>query len=148
MIKTAFLFLFIVIGIPVSSTSTLPITMHDEDRIIGEWYTEIRRSIIEVTKLAGKFYGKITWVESGKPRKDIHNSDESKRDKLITEVYVMRDFVYNKANGEYEDGYIYNISNGKEYCGKVYFKGENTIIARGFIGFSLFGKDMKLTRVE
>jgi len=120
--------------------------MHNEDRIIGEWYTEDQRSIIEVSKHKGQFYGKITWVESGKPRKDIHNSDESVRDRLITDVYVMRDFIYNHVSNEYEEGLIYNIGNGKEYSGKIYFKDNNTIIVRGFVGISLFGKDLELTR--
>ena len=112
------------------------------DSIVGEWYTEEERSVVEISQCGNLYCGKIIWLkypkdEAGKDKVDAKNPDETMRRTLLG-LSILRDFKYKGAN-EWEGGKIYDPKNGKTYSCKMTLQG-NTLKVRGFVGISLLGR--------
>lgn len=121
------------------------------DDIIGTWYTEGGKSKIEITKKDGKYSGKIIWLkepnrEDGTPKLDKNNEKESLRSRGILGLPVIQNFEWD--DDEYEEGTIYDPENGKTYSCEITWKDINTLNVRGYIGFSLLGRDTVWNRVK
>ncbi len=109
------------------------------------WYNQEKTSKIRVFLTTdGSFAGKIVWLdkpndkETGKPRVDKENPDESKRNTPLMDLVILRHFKPSASDPNvYEGGKIYDPKNGKTYCGKITFKG-NTLDLRGFICSATF----------
>lgn len=133
------------------------------DELLGEWYTEGKKSKLLVEKKGDKYYGTIIWLlkpaygpddsEAGVIKHDRHNRDESLRDRPIIGITLLRDFIFNAKKGIWEDGKIYNPKNGKEYkCNiRLLSKGkreeEESLKIRGYAGFSAIGRTTVCRRV-
>lgn len=121
------------------------------DAIIGIWANASNIGHIQLYKQNGKYYGKIIWLsnpndETGKPKIDKNNPDETVRSKRLLGLVMLRDFKY--EDGEWIDGKIYNPDDGKEYHCNLKLKDERTLAIRGYIGIPLFGKTQKFMRVK
>ena len=120
------------------------------DDILGIWLTEGGKSKVEITKTDGKYNGKIIWLKEpmrdGKPKTDIHNEDESKRNNPIIGLKLIKDFEWD--DDEYEEGEIYDPENGKVYSCEITYDGMDKLNVRGYIGFSLLGRTTYWTRVK
>jgi uncharacterized protein (DUF2147 family) len=115
------------------------------------WYNDGKTARIQIFKSSeGKFYGRIVWLKvpnrDGKPKTDIHNPNEERRNDPMLGMTILRGF---KKDGEtsYEDGTIYDPNNGKIYSCKMNLKG-NELRVRGYIGISLIGRTAVWTKVE
>ena len=120
------------------------------DRIIGKWYTEENKSLIEIYKKGDKYYGNIVWLkipneDNGKPKVDNDNPDEKLRTRPILGLEVMTDLEFDEDN-EWEDGDIYDPESGNTYSCMVTLTTPDKIDMRGYIGFSLFGRTTVWTR--
>jgi len=112
------------------------------DKIEGVWLNEEKDAKIQIYKARdGKFYGKIVWLkdptENGKPKTDKKNPKDQMKTQPLVELVILKGF--NMDGNTYEDGTIYDPSNGKTYDCKMTYKGK-TLAIRGFIGLSLFGR--------
>lgn len=121
------------------------------DAILGTWVNGSGKGHIHIYKSGGKYFGKIVWLrevngKDGKPRVDRHNPDPAKRTQPVLGMVMMRGFVYDK--GEWNSGYIYNPSDGKEYKSYIKMKNPNEIVVRGYMGMSWFGKSDTWTRIS
>jgi uncharacterized protein (DUF2147 family) len=121
------------------------------DAILGTWKNGSGKGHIQIYKNGSKYYGKIIWLkdgkdETGKPKLDKKNTNPNLRGRPLIGLVMLRDFVYD--DGKWENGRIYNPSDGKEY--KAYLKMESTheLQVRGYVGFSLLGKTDTWTRVK
>ena len=123
--------------------------------IEGIWLNEDTDAHVEIYKNDGKYFGKIIWLrdlideETGKPKKDKNNPDESLQDQLTLGLKILKDFVFDGDN-EWEDGTIYDPKNGKTYSCYMKFEDEddlNKLKIRGYIGISWFGRTTYWTRV-
>jgi uncharacterized protein (DUF2147 family) len=119
------------------------------DSIVGEWYTEGERSIVEIARCGDLYCGKIIWLkvpkdEDGKDKVDVKNPDESMRGRPILGLPLLTDCTYKGAN-KWEGGKIYDPKNGKTYTCKMTLEG-NTLKVRGFVGFSLLGRTTVWTK--
>jgi len=126
------------------------------DDILGVWLNEDKDAHVDIYKEGDKFYGKIVWLdepideETGKPKLDDENEDESLRSRPIMGLLLLRDFEFD-GDDEWEDGRIYDPKNGKDYKCYMEFPDEddkNTLKVRGYIGFSMIGRTTYWTRVE
>ena len=132
--------------------STAPVTRpRNADAILGTWVSGSGKGHVQIYKSGGKYYGKIVWLreingKDGKPRVDRHNPNPAKRTQPVLGMVMMRDFVYDK--GEWNDGYIYNPSDGKEYKSYIKMKNADEIVVRGYVGMSWIGKSDTWTRVH
>ena len=116
----------------------------EADAIVGEWYTEENKALVQIYKDDGVYNGKIVWLkepknDDGSEKLDTNNPDESKRGNPIIGLNLVNGFVY-QGNGKWGDGTIYDPDNGKTYSCKMQLKEENSLKVRGFIGVSLIGR--------
>ena len=120
------------------------------DRIVGKWYTEENKSLIEIYKKGDKYCGKIIWLkdpncDDGKPKLDKDNPDEKLRSRTILNLEIMTNLEYDDDN-EWEDGDIYDPESGNTYSCKITLTDPDKIDMRGYMGFSLLGRTTVWTR--
>ena len=113
------------------------------DAILGEWYTEEERSVVEISRCGNLYCGKITWLkypkdDAGMDKVDFKNPDETLRNRPLWGLEILRDFKYDGEN-EWASGKIYDPKNGKTYSCKITREG-NVLKVRGYIGLSLLGR--------
>ncbi len=145
--KTIFLFLLVMCGVN---------RMHAQeasDAVLGNWKNGEGSGIIYIYKTtSGHYAGKIVWLkepidpETGQPKLDKRNPDESKRTEPTLGLVNMHGFTYNSESKEWENGSIYDPKVGKEYSCKMKLKDQNTLEVRGYIGVSMFGRTDTWTR--
>lgn len=137
-------FLFI---IPVS------FAQKSADDILGIWMNEDQDAHIEITKKDNQYFGKLVWLknptdnETGKPKLDKHNPDESLQSRPTWGLEILTNFVFDGDN-RWEDGKIYDPKKGNTYSCYMKFVEDKKIKIRGFIGVSLLGKTTYWSRVE
>ena len=126
------------------------------DDILGVWMNEDKDAHVEIYKVGDIYSGKIVWLEepireeTGKPKLDKENEDESLRTRPVMGLLLLKDFTFD-GDDEWEDGEIYDPKNGKTYSCYMEFEDEddmNTLKIRGFIGISLLGRTTYWTRVK
>jgi uncharacterized protein (DUF2147 family) len=126
------------------------------DDILGVWLNEDKDAHVEIYKESDKYYGKIIWLktpireETGKPKLDRENEDESLRSRPVMGLLLLNEFTFD-GDDEWEDGTIYDPKNGKTYKCYMEFEDEDNkdvLKVRGFIGFSLLGRTTYWTRVK
>ena len=114
------------------------------DAVIGVWKNGEGTGLIQITKKGDKYFGRLVWLKvantpEGKPRTDVNNPDESKRNVLLKGLENMRNFSY-FGDSKWEGGKIYDPKNGSDYSCEMTLKDPNTLEVRGFTGVSLFGR--------
>lgn len=119
------------------------------DSLVGQWYTEEERSVVEISRCGDFYCGKIVWLkypkdDAGKDKVDTKNPDEALRGRPLLGLQILNDFKYKGAN-EWDGGKIYDPKNGKTYSCKITHEG-NTLKVRGFVGISLLGRTAVWTK--
>jgi len=131
---------------------SLPAFSQNNDLILGKWQNPSGEGRIEITKKGEKYYGKLYWLkepndETGQPKKDVKNPDETKRTRLVQGLQILEGFT-SSGKGTYENGTIYDPKSGKTYSCKMTVKGNDKLDIRGFVGISLLGRTETWTRVK
>jgi uncharacterized protein (DUF2147 family) len=125
----------------------------EADLVVGTWLVQDKKAKIQIYQKSGKYHGKIVWLkepddESGKPKLDKENPEESLRTRPLLGLVMLRDFVYDEDR-EWEDGEIYDPKNGKTYsCVMTLSEDGKTLDVRGYIGFSFIGRTQVWTRAD
>lgn len=122
--------------------------------IVGKWKqfdeeTGKLRTIIEIKKENDKYVGQITKIffRPGEFTEPVCATceNEHKGEKIVG-MKFMWGFSQDGSN-KYSDGKIMNPTNGDLYRGKITMSDdEKSLLVRGFIGFSLFGRTQKWER--
>lgn len=133
---------FLLFGLLMATFSVQAAT--SPDAVLGVWKNGEGTGMIQIFKKGDKYYGRLVWLKvantpEGKPRTDVNNPDESKRNVLLKGLENMRDFTYTGDN-KWENGKIYDPKNGSDYSCEMTLVDPNTLEVRGFIGVSLFGR--------
>ena len=108
------------------------------DPPLGMWLTGSGKSLVTVYPCEDdndKLCGKIVWLrkptfEDGTPRLDIHNDDESLRDRPLIGIQVLWD-MEDQGDGEWDDGEIYNPEDGDTYSAEMEEIDEKTMEVSG-----------------
>lgn len=124
---------------------------NDNAGLLDEWYTEDKKAKVEFYECDEEVCGKIVWMkepreEDGTLKTDSNNPDESKRDNPMLGLRLIHG-LHRSSQNKWKDGKIYNPENGKTYQCKVTIKDDKLKI-RGFLQWSLFGRNQTWTRVE
>ncbi|HOZ47554.1 MAG TPA: DUF2147 domain-containing protein [Candidatus Hydrogenedentes bacterium] len=129
----------------------------EADAILGKWITEDGKSYVEISKVNGKYNGKIVWLkdevyeegdeEAGKPVHDRENPDQALRNRPILGLQMLDGFEYAGKN-TWKKGTIYDPENGKTYKCKMTLQDPKTLDVRGFIGVSMIGRTTVWVRYE
>ena len=126
------------------------------DDILGVWLNEDKDAHVQIYKEGDKYFGKIIWLkepidpDTGKPKVDDKNDDESLQNRPIMGLLLLKDFVFD-GDDEWEDGEIYDPKSGNTYSCYMEFPDEDNkdyLKIRGYIGFSLLGRTTYWTRVK
>jgi uncharacterized protein (DUF2147 family) len=126
----------------------------DENLIIGNWLTSGGESKVNIKKDSeGKFIGEIVWLKTpnrdGKPKTDSKNPNEKLRSRPQLGLLILSGFVYDADDKEWVDGTIYDPKEGKTYKCLMWFEKDlNTLHVKGYIGFSLIGKEVEWVKVK
>ena len=125
------------------------LSAQDGDAILGQWYTDEERSIVEIYKCAQHYCGKIVWLkypkdEEGREKVDKENPDETKKSRKLIGLNILWGFSYEGEDG-WRDGKIYDPKNGKTYSCRMNLEGD-ILKVRGYIGFSLLGRTAVWTK--
>jgi uncharacterized protein (DUF2147 family) len=126
-----------------------PVIAQQSDFILGKWYNTEKDGQIEIFKEGDKFSGRIIWLkdpaEKGKPKLDIKNTDQSKRNRPIMGLKLLNGFEFKGSS--WENGSVYDPKNGRTYSAVIKKKDNNTMEVRGYVGISLIGRTVEWTRV-
>jgi uncharacterized protein (DUF2147 family) len=94
----------------------------------------------------GKLFGRVTEVRPGRTPKDVCDKCSGEfKNQLILGMVNMRNF--HQEGDDWVEGTVVDPENGKEYKGKIWAVGKNTLRMRGYIGISLLGRTETWTRL-
>jgi uncharacterized protein (DUF2147 family) len=126
---------------------------NNPDDVVGVWKNGEGTGIVQIYKTkSGHYAGKIIWLkepidpDTGNPKLDKRNPDESKRSTPTLGLVNLKGFKYNAEDKVWENGTIYDPKNGQEYSCKISMENNSTINVRGYIGISLIGRTDTWTR--
>lgn len=126
-----------------------------EQDILGYWITEKSESgnqiVLEIYKTDNNKYNGVikkltnpihtTGEYKGKEIMDIYNTNEKLKTRKLVGIDFVYNFTYNPKNNRYENGNIYNPTDGKTYYCYMYIKENGDLYVRGSIDKSgFFGK--------
>lgn len=154
MMKSIFLtFSLAILTVGVAFGQDKKVNQKEADRLIGVWAPSNGRALVKVQNIAGKYYGRIVKLkepndpETGKPKLDKNNPDESLRDTPLLGYRMLKDFVYT-GDDEWTEGTIYDPQNGSLYSCTIEMKKNGTLDIRGYIGVKALGRTDVWTRVK
>jgi uncharacterized protein (DUF2147 family) len=116
----------------------------------GLWKNE--DATFEIFEDGGKLSARIVALREpktpeGKEKTDIHNPDQSKRNRPIIGLVFMSGFS-RKSDRRWDNGTIDDPRNGSTYSCFMELDRPDTIKVRGFIGISLIGRTDVWTRAQ
>jgi uncharacterized protein (DUF2147 family) len=112
--------------------------------IEGIWLTQKKDGKFKIYEENGKFYGELIWSKT-KGKKDDKNPDPKLRSRLLVGSKILTGFEWD--GDEWVDGKIYDPREGDTYSCLMWLEDKNTLMIKGYIGISLFGKTVTWTRV-
>lgn len=109
------------------------------DKIVGN-YKCVREGVnskVKIFKHGDGYRAQVTWVDNlkmpdGSLRKDFKNPDPAKRNVQADKIVLIDKVKFNKD--KWDDGKIYDPTNGKTYTVTLYFKDDKTLTVKGSIG--------------
>ena len=116
-----------------------------KDAVLGEWLAESKDGKVLIYKQGEKYFGKISWGRDG-DRKDVNNPDDKLKTQPVIGSVILRGFDF--TGKIWENGTIYDPSNGKTYSCTIKIKKPNELEIRGYVGISLLGRTTTWTRVK
>lgn len=136
------------------SLTTLTLAAQDgADKLLGLWQPSNGKARVKIEKIGSKYYGKIVWLrepndpDSGEPKTDQNNPDESLRDTPLRGYRILKDFEYT-GKKEWSEGTIYDPENGNNYNCVIKLKDDNTLDIRGYIGVKALGRTDVWKRIQ
>ncbi len=131
-----------------------PAQAQSANDIVGEWLTKKKDGKIEIYKKGGKYYGRVSWQrvtidpETGKEKRDKHNPDPAKRDRLLQGMDILLGCKWDPDDKRWDDCTVYNPEDGNSYNSFVELVNPNKLKLRGYVGFSLLGKSTYWRRIK
>jgi uncharacterized protein (DUF2147 family) len=118
----------------------------------GVWLHSNERIQVEIAPCGENLCGKIVWLknpkdETGRPRTDRKNLDQTKRAQPLMGMTVIRGLVRSGPR-LWTDGTIYNPDDGKIYSGRLVLVDPDTVKIRAYKFLTLFGETQVWTRVK
>lgn len=101
---------------------------------------------VETYLVDGKLFGHVTEVRPGRTAKDVCDKcPGDDKNQLILGMVIMRSFHI--EGDDWVGGTVVDPENGKEYKGKIWAVGKDSLKMRGFVGISLLGRTETWTRI-
>ena len=129
--------------------SLAPATLRaDESELLGRYWLPDRDGQFEIYRKGELFFGRVVAYDVA-GQLDEENSDPALRSRPFVGIDMFQSFHFEPSSGRWVDGSLYDASDGKTYDGYLWFEEDepNTLMGRGFIGVSLFGRTERFERV-
>lgn len=111
------------------------------DKIVGNYKVERNgvSSKVKIYKHSDGYRAQVTWVNNlnmpdGSIRVDEKNPDKNKRNVRADQIVLIDKVTYNAKDKTWENGRIYDPTNGKTYKVKLWFDSDKVLKMRGYIG--------------
>ncbi|ASU32845.1 DUF2147 domain-containing protein [Mucilaginibacter xinganensis] len=125
------------------------------DKITGRWISEKKNLVVEVYKYGREYKGRIVWFSDldrpNYPEKmftDYKNPDTTLRKRKLIGMDVLRDLVYNKNTGCWEDGLVYDCRSGKEWNSCLRLSKDGILYLTGYWHLKFIGKTATFQRAN
>ncbi len=134
-------------------SAVLSARAQNADAILGQWLTGTGKAHIEIYRQHGLYQGRIVWLrapfnEEGRPKLDVHNPSVALQSRPLIGMVNLTGFRYDKAEGVYTHGMIYDPESGKTYRCMMSVRPDGTLSVRGYIGFTWIGRTEVWQRVR
>ncbi len=119
--------------------------------VFGLWLKADQGWVVETSPCGAKLCGKLVGFRQTRSASyiatDRQNPDPAKRDRSLCGLAVIGDFARStKADGEWNNGWVYDTDTGKSYSGEIQLSDPNKIELRGYVLDPLFGHTLTLVR--
>jgi uncharacterized protein (DUF2147 family) len=95
---------------------------------------------------SGKLFGKVTEVRPGRTPHDVCDKCSGEyKNQLILGMVFLRNFT--PDGDDWTGGTVVDPENGKEYKGKIWAVGQDSLHMRGYVGISLLGRTESWVRL-
>ncbi len=116
----------------------------------GIWLDHTKRGAIEIFKCGRSLCGRVVWMKkplkpSGKPFRDLRNSDQSQRQRTICGMQMIGGLRKSGAR-TWSDGWIYDPERGQQFSLKLTQRGGDRLTVTGYLLSPAFGKSFAWTR--
>jgi uncharacterized protein (DUF2147 family) len=120
--------------------------------VTGMWLDQSGRAGIDIEPCGTSVCGTILWLKEpmtaeGKPKLDIHNTQESLQNRKICGMTMLYSFVPD-GDGGWKNGYIYDPASGKTYNANIHLAPDGTLSVRGYVTYTFLGKTQVWTRPQ
>jgi uncharacterized protein (DUF2147 family) len=125
----------------------------DDSTATGLWWADGGSAKVEVKEEDGELRGTIVWLRApfgldGNALRDSNHPDSSRHDEPVIGIEMLSGFRADLEDAEtWTGGNVYDPGNGRTYQGTITMDGQDRLLLRGFIGFSLFGRTTTWFRV-
>lgn len=135
--------------------ASAPWASAQSDPAYGYWLVESKRAVVRIEACDGspdRACGEIVWLAEpldsvGQPRLDVNNPEPALKSRQLCGLAMIGDFVRAKR-GVWEDGFIYDPTEGETYSAWMEVQKDGALKVRGYIGVSLLGRSQIWTRAE
>ncbi|MES2379202.1 MAG: DUF2147 domain-containing protein [Bacteroidota bacterium] len=147
------MFKFLLVFFLTGSTPVIT-TNHDPNFICGKWISTNKDFIVLVYRDINTFKAKTVWFKNKDTSKamdewtDKHNPDPALRTRKLIGMNIMTDLIYNARSDSWEDGKIYDSSNGHVWSAAVKATPEGHLKITGYWHFKFIGRSMMFTRMQ
>jgi len=124
--------LAIAVSIPVS------LAAHEGDSLLGKWCTEKCEAVFDFY-VDGNEYSARLYPKKYPDIIDSLNPVDSLKSRKLAGKTTIYGLVYNAAKKQWENGRVYNPSDGKTYKCNCRLR-DGDLVFRGYLGISLLGQ--------
>lgn len=119
------------------------------DDILGTYWTPKKDGQLVVYRKGTQYFGRLDSFDVA-GQLDEKNPVEELRSRPIVGTDLLAGFSYDDEESRWTDGTIYDAKSGKTYRCNLWFEDDEPEVlwARGFIGFSVFGRTERFVRVS
>jgi len=121
------------------------------DSPIGLWKTfddktGAARAIVRIYEQNGRLFGKIeSSFTAGADHRVCRSCTDDRKDQPIIGLLIIRNMKH--TDDEYSGGDILDPDNGSVYHCRMHVEGGTRLLVRGYIGFSLLGRNQTWERM-
>ena len=104
------------------------------DAAIGEWKSPTKNAIVKIAPCGTSICGQLISsddINANPNRKDVKNKKPELRNRPLKGVAMLGGFTKNK--NEWQNGWVYNGSDGNTYSGKITIVDQNHIKLKGCV---------------
>jgi uncharacterized protein (DUF2147 family) len=120
-----------------------------DSEILGRYWLPDRDGQFEIYEKNDRFFGRVI-AYNIPDQLDAENADPALRTRPFVGIDMFSHFRLDADVAQWVGGKIYDAKSGKTYDCYMWFEphAPDTLVARGFIGFSLFGRNEQFERVR